>query len=137
MKLQSCAKTLSLPLVGVVLLRLTFFTLGRYRDRPTLGNSNRLFSSVAEHQIRLDLDAGFQPAPAPVPELRDEVAALWGYPLGQCVEVCFRGGQRSAITGKLELLRAPDYPWDRQQPLQLAIAGFVFSSREIDRWTVL
>jgi hypothetical protein len=137
MKLQSCAKTVSLPLVGVALLRLSFFTLGRYRGRPTLGNSNRLFSSVDEHQISLDLDMGFQPAPVLVPELRDEVATLWGYPLGQRVEICFRGGERSAVTGKLELLRAPDYPWDRHQPLKLAIAGLVFSSRDIDRWTIL
>jgi hypothetical protein len=58
------------------------------------------------------------------------------YPLGQRVEVCFRG-ERSAIAGKLELLRAPDYPWDRHQPLQLAVAGLVFSSRDIERWTIL
>lgn len=90
-----------------------------------------------EQQSSLDLDPGFQPAPPLVPELRDEVAALWGYPLGQQVEVCFRGGERSAVTGKLELLRAPDYPWDPRQPLRLAIAGLVFSSREIDRWAIL
>jgi len=95
------------------------------------------YSNVGEHQISLDLDAGFNPAPALVPELRDEVAAIWGYPLGQRVEICFRGGERSAVAGKLELLRAPDFPWNRRQPLQLAIAGLVFSSREIDRWTIL
>jgi hypothetical protein len=137
MKLQSCARTLSLPLVGVALFRLVIFTLGRYRGRPTLGNSNRLFSSVDEHQASLGLDAGYQPAPVVVPALRDEIAAAWGYPLGQRVEICFRGGQRSAISGRLELLRAPDYPWDPRQPLQLAIAGFVFSSREIGQWTIL
>jgi hypothetical protein len=101
-----------------------------------MGNSNRLFPSLAEHQISLDLEAGYNPAPALVSELRDEVAAVWGYPLGQRVEVCFRG-ERSAIAGKLELLRAPDYPWDRHQPLQLAVAGLVFSSRDIERWTIL
>jgi hypothetical protein len=92
---------------------------------------------MGEHQISLGLDAGFNAPPPVVPELRDEIAAVWGVPLGQRVEICFRGGERSAVIGKLELLRAPDYPWDRQQPLKLAIAGLVFSSREIDRWTIL
>mgnify|MGYP001555661339 FL=1 len=90
---------------------------------------------MAEHQISLALDAGFSAAPPVVPELRDEISAAWGLPIGQRIEVCFRGGQRSAITGLLELLRAPDFPWDPHQPLQLSIAGFVFSSREIERWT--
>jgi hypothetical protein len=44
------------------------------------------------------------------PELRDEIARAWGLPLGQRVEVCFRGSQRAAIAGKLELLTTPDYP---------------------------
>jgi hypothetical protein len=35
------------------------------------------------------------------------------------------------------LERAPDYPWDGRQVLQLAVAGFAFSSREMERWTVL
>ena len=47
------------------------------------------------------------------------------------------GAERSAITGILELLRAPDYPWDPHQPLKLGISGFVFSSREIASWTKL
>jgi len=92
---------------------------------------------MGEHQISLGLDAGYQPAPAVVPELRDEIAAAWGLPLGQRVEICLRGGQRSALSGVLELIGAPDYPWDRRQVLQLAIAGFLFSSREIERWTIL
>jgi hypothetical protein len=61
---------------------------------------------------------------------------VWAYPLCKRVEVCFKGGERSAVIGVLELLRAPDFPWDRHQPLQLAIAGLVFSSREIERWTI-
>lgn len=135
MKLQSCARMLSLPLVGVALPRLYFFTLGRYRGRPTLGNSNRLFSRVAEHQISLGLDGGFNTAPAVVSELQDEIATAWGLPIGQRIEICLKGAQRSAVSGLLELLQAPDYPWDRHQPLRLAIAGFVFSSRDIERWT--
>jgi len=87
---------------------------------------------VTEHQISIDLDAGFHPASAIVPELREDVAAFWGYPIGQRVEVCFGGGQRSAVTGKLELLRAPDYPWDRRQPCTWPSQAS-FSTREIDR----
>ena len=102
-----------------------------------MGNSNRLVPSLGEYQISLGLDAGFNTPPAAVPELRDEIAEAWGLPLGQRVEVCFRGGERSAVTGLLELLHAPDYPWDRHQPLQLAVAGLVFSSRDIERWTIL
>jgi hypothetical protein len=92
---------------------------------------------VGEQQISLGLDTGFTAEPPVVPELREEIAAVWGYPIGKRVEVCFKGAERSAITGVLELIRSPDYPWDRHQPLQLAVAGFVFSSREIDRWTAL
>jgi hypothetical protein len=92
---------------------------------------------MAEHQIRLALDTAFDPAPVAPPELRDEVAQAWGLPLGERVEICFRGSQRAAITGPLELLTTPDFPWDPRQPLKLRIAGFVFSSREIERWTRL
>lgn len=99
-----------------------------------MGNSNRHFPRVSEYQISLALDAGFSAAPPVVPELRDEIAAAWGLPLGERVEICLRDGG-STITGKLELLRSPDYPWDPHQPLRLAIAGLVFNSREIDRWT--
>ncbi len=103
--------------------------------RPTNLGQLRPFFCVDERQISLDLDTGFTAAPVVVSELRDEIAAAWGLPLGQRVEVCFRGGERSAVTGVLELLRAPDYPWDPHQALKLGIAGFVFSSREIERWT--
>ena len=92
---------------------------------------------MSEHQISLGLDDVYHPAPAAPPELREEIAQAWGLPLGSRVEVCFRDSQRSAMTGTLELLTAPDYPWNPRQTLQLRIAGFVFSSREIDRWTII
>lgn len=65
---------------------------------------------MGEQQTSLGLEAGFNTAPAVVPELRDEIAAVWDYPLGKRVEVCFKGGERSVVTGVLELLRAPDFP---------------------------
>ena len=88
-------------------------------------------------QLELGLDTAYDAAPAIVPELRDEVAKLWRLPLGERVEVCCGVGSRSAITGILELHASPPYPWDPRDPLRLRIAGFVFSSREIDRWTRL
>jgi hypothetical protein len=42
---------------------------------------------MAEHQTDLRLDVGYDPAPAVVSELREEIATAWGLPLGQRVEV--------------------------------------------------
>ena len=94
-------------------------------------------SPVHGDQLELGLDSAYNEAPAVVPELRDEVARIWGLPLGDRVEVCFGAGTRSAITGILELHASPPYPWDPRDPLRLRISGFIFSSREIDRWTRL
>jgi hypothetical protein len=91
---------------------------------------------MAEHQTKLRLDVGYEPAPVIGAELREEIAAAFGLPLGQRVEVSLRN-ERCALRGILELQRAPDYPWDGRQALQLAVAGFVFSSREMERWTIL
>lgn len=92
---------------------------------------------MPEQQISLGFDLPHSPAPVVMPELRGEIAQAWGLPLGERVEICFLGCQRAAITGTLELLSAPDYPWDPHQALKLHIAGFIFSSREIERWTKL
>lgn len=92
---------------------------------------------MPEQQISLGLDTTHTTAPAVVPELRAEIAQAWGLPLGERTEVCFRGSQRAAITGILDLITMPDFPWDRRQALQLRIAGFVFSNREIESWTRL
>ena len=90
---------------------------------------------MPEHQTNLPLDAPDAPAPAAVPELRDEVARLWSLPLGERVEVVFKDGQLDSITGVLELVTAPAYPWNPREPLALRIAGFTFSSRAIAHWT--
>jgi hypothetical protein len=92
---------------------------------------------VAEYQSSLGLDAGYEPAPAVVPELRDEIASAWGLPLGERVEIYLCGSERCAVTGVLEILCTPDYPWDPHQALKLRASGFLFSSREIERWTKL
>ena len=91
---------------------------------------------MGEHQISLRLDADYQPAPAVGPDLREEIARAWGLPLGERVEVTLRN-QPCALRGTLELVRSPDYPWDGRQTLRLSVAGFAFSSKEMERWTVL
>jgi hypothetical protein len=91
---------------------------------------------MAEHQISLRLDVDYDPVPAIGTDLVDEIAATWGLPLGQRVEVTLRN-QPCALRGTLKLERAPDYPWDGRQVLELAVAGFVFRSRDMERWTVL
>ena len=96
-----------------------------------------VISRVKEQQISFNLDVGHETAPTVLPDLRDEIAAIWGLPLGHRVEVCLRGTARSAVTGLLVLRRAPDHPWDPREALHLAVAGFPFTSREIERWTKL
>lgn len=92
---------------------------------------------MPEQQFNLGLDTPHPTEPAVVAELRNEIAQAWGLPLGERVEVCFRGSQRAAITGILELISTPAFPWNPREVLQLRIAGFIFMSREIDRWTRL
>ena len=94
---------------------------------------------MPEHQTTLRLEAALAHAPEPAapPELRDEIAATWGLPLGERVEVSFHGGQLDAISGVLDIAAAPAFPWNPREPLRLRIAGFTFSSREIARWTRL
>lgn len=91
---------------------------------------------MAENQTSLKLEVGYEPAPAVGTDLRDEIAAKWGLPLVQRVEVSLRG-EKCMLRGILELERAPDYPWDGRQVLQLAVAGFVFSSRQMESWTAV
>ena len=90
---------------------------------------------MGQHQISLELDVSYNAAPAAPADIRDEIAQVWALPLGQRVEVCFRGSERAAATGTLELISTPDFPWNPRQSLELRIAGLGFSSRDIDRWT--
>ena len=90
---------------------------------------------MPENQTDLPLDALSHSGSPPAPELRDEIAAAFGLPLGERVHVSFRDSQIDAIAGKLELVVAPAYPWNPREPLALRVAGFTFSSRDIERWT--
>ncbi len=75
-------------------------------------------------------------APAVASDIRDEIAQVWGLPLGQHVVLSIRGQERIELHGRLELSVAPDYPWDKFQPLRLKIKGVVFSSTEIGHWLI-
>src|SRR5690606_20162988 len=94
------------------------FARSRRFDRPSFRQPLR---RMPEHQINLSFGESSTTEAAVVPALRDEIAQAWGLPLGDRVEVCFRGSQRAAITGVLEVLTTPDFPWDVHQPLQLRI----------------
>ena len=89
---------------------------------------------MPEQQINLGLDTTHATEPAVVPQLREEIAEALGLPLGERVEIRLRD-QPAAITGVLELLAAPSYPWNSRETLQLRVAGFAFNSREIESWT--
>lgn len=91
---------------------------------------------MAEHQTQLKLEVSYEVAPVVEGDLRSEIAAAWGLPLGERVNVTLRN-ERCALRGILELRRAPDYPWDPRQALQLAVAGYGFSSREMENWALL
>jgi hypothetical protein len=92
---------------------------------------------MSEFQTHLPFDVSYQPEPAATSGLRDEIAQVWGLPLGERVEVAFRGNPIDPMGGVLELAAAPGYPWNPREPLQLRVNGFVFSTREIERWTRL
>jgi hypothetical protein len=83
--------------------------------------------------------SGTSASPEPIPHLRDEIAQVWGLPLGERVEVTFRPAfPVPAASGLFELRASPSrYPWDPHEPLALRVAGCDFTSRDIERWKVV
>jgi len=94
---------------------------------------------MSADQFALAFDPSPVLQPGVVPHLRDEIARVWGLPLGERVEITFRPAfSVPAIGGLLELRASPArYPWDPHEPLALRIAGCDFTSRDIERWTLL
>lgn len=92
---------------------------------------------MPEHQASLPFDLSYQPAPGAPPEMRDEIAHVWGLPIGAHAEITLRDESLDTVSGLLELVSTPDFPWNPRQPLQLRVNGFVFDSRAIERWTCL
>lgn len=93
------------------------------------------FSFGASTESKLGQSASAEP----LPHLRDEIARVWGLALGERVEVTLRPSfPVPAITGRLELRASPTrYPWDPHEPLALRVAGCDFTSRDIERWTLV
>jgi len=75
-------------------------------------------------------------APAVASDIRDEIARVWGLPLGQRVLLSIRGQERIDLRGRLDLVVSPGYPWDRREPLRLKVAGVIISSPEISHWVI-
>lgn len=94
---------------------------------------------MANVQLALAFDTSPVLQPGPVPHLRDEIARVWGLPLGQRVEITFRPAfPIPAIAGRLDLRTAPArYPWDAREPLALRVAGQDFTTRDIERWKLI
>jgi hypothetical protein len=92
---------------------------------------------MTEDQASLPLDDSLHAAPAAPPELRAEIARVWGLPIGERVDISLRRESLDTVAGVLELAAAPDFPWDPHQPLRLRVKGFVFDSHNIVRWTCL
>ncbi len=88
-----------------------------------------------------DVQLGFSfaqaPALSPVPHLRDEIARIWGLPLGEHVEIAILRGPCDSLRGRLDLRQAPDLPLNPRQPLTLSVNGVIFSSRDIGRWKIV
>ncbi len=102
-----------------------------------MGRNRHTAAAGDDRQFEMELGGGPSPLPDAAPEIRAEIAAAWGLPLGENVEVCLRSHERAAVRGTLELAAAPGFPWRPQEPLRLRVTGFTFSSRDIERWTRL
>jgi hypothetical protein len=70
------------------------------------------------------------------PPLTAEIAALWGLPLDQRVQITLRDHALASALGRLELTRLPDLPLDAHTPLALRIGKDEFSSRQIIAWSL-
>lgn len=90
-----------------------------------------------DDQLPLPFDEARDLQPGPVPHLREEIARVWGLPLGEWVEVSLRRGPCDSLRGRLQLAVAPDEPWNSHAPLGLSIADVPFSSHDIARWVLV
>jgi hypothetical protein len=71
------------------------------------------------------------------PSLTDELAQVWGLPLGRKVRVELRHHQVNGLTGMLQAAGLPDLPFNARAPLRLRIGHMDFNSRQIVTWSVL
>jgi hypothetical protein len=71
------------------------------------------------------------------PSVDADIARVWGLPLRERVRVTLRGHALALITGRLELTRLPDLPFDAHTPLGLCIGTETFTSRQIISWVLV
>jgi hypothetical protein len=71
------------------------------------------------------------------PTLDEEIAAAWQVPIGKRVHVTLRRHDVAGTTGRLEIARAPDWPFDPHQPLALRIGHVAFTHQQIESWALL
>jgi hypothetical protein len=75
--------------------------------------------------------------PDPRAGFYSEVAKVWLLLLGQRARIELRGHDLPEITGRLELIRAPDLPLNPHEPLHLCIGGISFMSTHVLSWSVV
>ncbi|HEY0944169.1 MAG TPA: hypothetical protein VGD81_02850 [Opitutaceae bacterium] len=73
----------------------------------------------------------------PLEELFEQISTTWGVPLRRPVRLRLRDQSIPELTGILELVRAPDLPLDKREPLRLRLKGIEFTHRDISEWTAL
>ena len=86
----------------------------------------------------------FPEGPAPSIELPDfrtgfyqEVAQIWNLPLGQRARLELREHDLPEIAGVLELVRAPDLPFNSREPLRLCVGSISFLSSQVASWSIV
>lgn len=72
-----------------------------------------------------------------VPELTDEMAAVWGLPVGRRARMTLRGHTLDELSGRVKIARLPGLPLDPREELQLCIGLETFTSRQVSGWCLL
>jgi len=92
---------------------------------------------MAHKQQSLDLNFNVPAEPPESLGIQEEVASVWGLPIGKFVELNLRTGSIRTLRGKLELNTAPDFPWNAKEVLNLKINKVSFRSRDIEHWRLV
>jgi hypothetical protein len=71
------------------------------------------------------------------PELADEVAAVWGLPVGRRARVTLCGHVVDELSGLLQIAGLPELPLDARRVLRLRIGHLEFTSRQVTGWSAL
>lgn len=75
--------------------------------------------------------------PEPLADLVADMSRLWNLPLYQKARLTLKDHSLDDVSGRLELVHAPDLPLNPAHSLTLRVAGVTFTSRQITAWTLL